>query len=222
MDYFVGNPDTFLTLHNSYGAPEQMPVSVFFREEEDLTPLEKRALNCCKGTVLDIGAGVGAITRILQQNHYAVALELSEDACRIAHLLGVKNIVHGDIRTYNEGRFDTLFMLMNGIGLAGKVSELEGFFNLLKKRINPGGRIVLDSSDLSYLYAELESNSSLGEISYQYEYQGRKSPWFNWLYVDQLTLQKYARRAGFETQIIYEDENDQYLAILEAMESASI
>ena len=197
-----------------------MPVSVFFREEEDLTPLEKRALNCCKGTVLDIGAGVGAITRILQQNHYAVALELSEDACRIAHLLGVKNIVHGDIRTYSEGRFDTLFMLMNGIGLAGKVSELEGFFNLLKKRINPGGRIVLDSSDLSYLYAELESNSSLGEISYQYEYQGRKSPWFNWLYVDQLTLQKYARRAGFETQIIYEDENDQYLAILEAIESA--
>ena len=84
-DYLIGNTDAELILHNSNGEPELMPVEVFFREEEDLTPLEKAALMLCTGKVLDIGAGTGTISLIAQENFDITALEVSTDACEIAN-----------------------------------------------------------------------------------------------------------------------------------------
>ncbi len=210
----IGNHDIHLTLHNSYGPPEKMPVSVFFREEGDLTPLEHCALRLCSGSILDIGAGAGAFSMILQERHDVTALEISTDACEIARMLGVKQVVNADVMQYHERRYDTLLMIMNGIGLIGKVGKLTDFFLHLKMLLNRGGQILLDSSDLSYLYENLKSDNTLGEISYQYEYKGIKDPWFNWLYVDQKTLGRHAAEAGFEVQIVHEDDMDQYLAIL--------
>ena len=214
MDYLDGNEDAYLTLHNSYGLPEKMPVAVFFREEGDLAPLEHHALKLCKGTVLDIGAGVGAVSLIMQETHDVTALEISPDACEIAHLRGVKKVLQADIMDYLEDRYDTLLMLMNGIGLAGEVQKLTGFLRHLKNLLRAGGQIVLDSSDLSYLYKELKSDNTLGEIRYQYEYKGQKDAWFNWLYVDQATLKKHAEEAGYTMRIAHEDGMDQYLAVL--------
>lgn len=214
MDYLLGNDEVYLTLHNSYGLPEKMPVALFFREEGDLTPLEHHALKLCKGTVLDIGAGVGAISLILQETRDVTAIDISADACEIARLRGVKKVIQGNIIDCKEGRYDTLLMLMNGIGLVEEVRGLTGFLKHLKSLLSDDGQVVLDSSDLSYLYKELKSDNTLGEIRYQYEYKKKKDPWFNWLYVDQVTLGDHAKAAGFNMRIAHEDNMDQYLAVL--------
>ncbi|MEP2025228.1 MAG: SAM-dependent methyltransferase, partial [Reichenbachiella sp.] len=79
---------------------------------------------------------------------------------------------------------------------------------------NPGGQIILDSSDISYLYEEgLEKpDHYFGEIQYQYEYKGKKGDWFDWLYVDQELLIKETQALGLKTEILMTDEFDQYLA----------
>ena len=213
-DYLIGNENAELILHNSYGDPEKMPVAVFFRENEDLTPLERLALDQCRGTTLDIGAGTGAIALIAQEKLDVTALELSEDACEIGELLGVRKVIQGDIWKYKSSSFDTLLLLMNGIGIVGKLKKLTPFFEHLKTILNPGGQIILDSSDLTYLHPGFKSNPQLGEIAYQSEYEGAKGPWFSWLYVGKEALAKHASNAGFSTEILLETEDDQYLARL--------
>ena len=213
-DYLIGNEKANLILRNSYGNPEKMPVSVFFREECDLTPLERLAVESCHGRVLDIGAGVGAISRIAQTKYDLVALERSSDACEVGKLLGVKQVVQGDIWEYGSTTFDTLLLLMNGIGIVEKLNKLTLFLLHLKKLLNTEGQILLDSSDLTYLYPKIKSFPRLGEISYQYEYKGQLGPWFNWLYIDKENLRKHALEAGFNTRILLDTEEDQYLAQL--------
>ncbi len=49
---------------------------------------------------------------------------------------------------------------------------------------------------------------------YQYEYKKQQTDWFNWLYIDKKKLIQIAGEQGWETQILFEDEFDQYLAKL--------
>jgi len=65
MDYFFQGSTEDLLLHNNYGPPEEMPVEVFFREEEDMPDVERCAMDICEGKVLDIVAGVGIDSMIL-------------------------------------------------------------------------------------------------------------------------------------------------------------
>lgn len=216
-DFYYQKTEAPLLLHNSYGAPEEMPVEVFFREHEDMPDLEFCAMDICEGHVLDIGAGVGMHTEILQNRGFEVtALEISEVAIQIMNDRGIKSIIREDIFAFDKEKFDTLLLLMNGIGLVGTIQRLEVFLEHVKKILNPDGQILLDSSDITYLYDDIPrpEGKYFGELSYRYEYKGKVGEWFNWLYIDQATLEDVADKCGYYFQLIFEDENDHYLARL--------
>lgn len=217
QDYYKGTIDSKLWLHNHYGHPEDMPVDVFFRDEPDMPELELVALGACKGKILDIGAGVGSHALILQQREADVtALEISPIASQIMLTRGVKTVVNGDIMSYSGSKFDTLLLLMNGIGLCGDVNGLRKFLGLAKTLLQPDGALLFDSSDISYLYEDLPipAGKYYGEISYQYEYKGQFGDWFNWLYIDAGLLTKIAREEGWKMELLFEDDMDQYLVRL--------
>ncbi|RYX82019.1 methyltransferase domain-containing protein [bacterium] len=217
LDFYNNQPQEILWLNNSYGEPEEMPVDVFFRDQTEMPEAELLALNLCRGKILDIGAGVGSHTLILQQRGFEVsALEVSPDAASIMQKRGVKTVLQQDIFQYKTERFDTLLLLMNGIGLTQNLTGLNRFLQHAKMLLLPGGQLLFDSSDLTYLYEDLPQpkNNYYGEISYQYQYKNQKSKWFNWLYVDQKTLIKIALNNGFGCEILYQDGMDLYLAKL--------
>jgi SAM-dependent methyltransferase len=208
---------TDVLLHNNYGEAEELPVDAFFRIEDEMPDIETFALNLCKGKVLDIGAGTGTHSIVLQNRGFDVtAIEISKGACEIMALRNVKQIVNQDITTYKNQKFDTLLLMMNGIGFCGYVDELKSFLISAKDLLNPNGQIIFDSSDVAYLYENEQPDTSTyyGEIDYQYEYNGIKGDWFSWLYIDQDLMQKIARETGWNLQIIYEDEDQQYLGVL--------
>ncbi len=216
-DYY--NKATYgkLWIHNKYGTKEEMPVHIYFRQEGDMPDLELIALQNCKGKVLDIGAGAGSHALLLQEKGVDVtALEISPKAAEVMILRGVSTIIRQDIFKFETGGFDTLLLLMNGIGLTGNISRLTEFFQHAKKLINPGGQLIFDSSDVAYLYeGELHTMKNYyGEIMYQYEYKRQKTDWFSWLYIDEKKLTEIAGEAGWEIEILYKDEFDQYLARL--------
>ena len=216
-DFYTDRFTEKLMLHTSYGEPEEMPLDIFFREEEEMSEVELEALSCCYGKVLDIGAGVGSHALVLQELELDVtALEISPLAAEVMQQRGVRNIINQDIFTYSGNTYDTLLLLMNGIGLVGSTAGLRQFLQLAKKLLRPNGQLLFDSSDIAYLY---EGNippgdKYYGEIAYQYEYHQEKGNWFNWLYIDQDTLAEIAGEEGWLTIIQYEDESDQYLARL--------
>lgn len=208
-------PDT-LWINNQYGPKEEMPVDTFFRNVDDMPDLELFAINECKGKVLDIGSGAGSHALLLQDRGVDVtAIDISPLAVQVMQQRGVKKAFEADIYTYHPGKFDTLLLLMNGIGLAGNLDGLKMLLIHLKSLLNPGGQILFDSSDVAYLYeGKIPSDKYYGEIAYQYQYKQLKTDWFKWLYIDEQTLTIIANEAGFDVNVLVEDEYDQYLVRL--------
>lgn len=203
-----------LKTYNTYGEPEEMPVDVFFRDHQDFTDLENLAITCCEGKILDVGAGAGAHALFMQAFEMNVtALENSPGCIQTLKHSGMQKIVQEDFFVHS-GQYDTLLFLMNGLGLAGKMERLPYFFHHCGKLLKENGQVILDSSDISYLYSEgLEKPSHyFGEISYQYEYQGSKGDWFDWLYVEPDLLVNETNKLGLHAEILITDEFDQYLA----------
>ncbi len=214
--YFRSGTET-LELQNSYGDPEEMPVDIFFRTEQEMPQLELLALSRCRGKILDIGAGVGSHALLLQSlNKDVTAIEVSPGACDIMKHRGVKQVLNCDIMSFNDQQFDTILMLMNGIGLSGTFQGLDVLLSHLKNLLNPGGKILFDSSDISYLYDGTEKNSPNlpGEVCYQYIYKKKQGSWFNWLYVAAAQIRVIAEKNGYHFDLIYEDGEDQYLGSL--------
>jgi len=215
-DFYNNGEAEILWLHNSYDEPEEMPVDFFFRDDEDMPVLELQALQMCRGSVLDIGAGVGSHALVLQAfNVDVTAIDVSEAAVDIMKDRGVKKALLQDIFTFQE-QFDTILMLMNGIGLTGTLPGFKDFLIKLKTLLNPGGQVLFDTSDIAYLYEDLPKpqNQYYGEVSYQYEYKGEKGNWFNWLYIDPKSIETIAFETGWLSEIIFDDDEDQYLVKL--------
>jgi len=216
-DYFKGTRNHKLWVHDEHGPNLEMPIKTYFRNEKNMPLLEQKALGLCKGKILDIGAGAGSHALWLQNKGFAVtALEISPKAAAVIKSRGVNNVIQQDIFSFKNQKFDTLLLLMNGIGLSGTTEGLKRFLKHAKSLLNPEGQLLFDSSDIAYLYEgePFPMNHYYGEIKCRYEYKKQFSDWITWLYIDQNYLINIAEKSGFHTEIIFEDGNDQYLVRL--------
>jgi len=216
LDFHKTGKADVLWLHNSYDEPEEMPIEVFFRGEDDMPEIELKALGLCKGNVLDVGAGVGSHALLLDKKGVDVtAIDISSTAVAIMQERGVKKPLLQDFFSITE-KYDTLLFMMNGIGLTGTLQGFENFLETAKNILNKNGQLLFDSSNISYLYDDMPmpENQYFGEISYCYEYKNQKGHWFNWLYIDPTTLQRLSKLHGWNCKTVYHDDDDQYLAQL--------
>lgn len=215
-DFHQSGESDLLKLNTSYGTPEEMPVWYFFRAYEEMTELEQIALAACEGNILDVGAGTGCHTSILQAMGKDVwAIDNCSQAVEIMKANGVANAQKADFFQFDRGVFDTLLFLMNGLGVMGKIAALETFLKRADTLLKTGGQIIVDSSDIQYLYPNQKPKDHYyGEVKFQYEYKNQKGEWFDWVYVDMDTLTEKAYDLGWITYILHKDANDQYLARL--------
>lgn len=213
---------------------DEMPVTHLFRSFREMPVLEQKALQLAKGRVLDIGAGSGCHTLELQKKGLAVkAIDISPLSCEAMKLRGVKdaeciNLFDPHLSSGNhseenqkqfEGGFDTILLLMNGTGIAGKIENLPALFQRLKALLNPGGHILIDSSDLKYIYENEDGSFDInlngayyGEVDYQMIYKDVKGDRFDWLYVDFPLLKSIAETCGLHGELVAEGEHYDYLA----------
>ncbi len=218
LDFYKKESLEKLWIETNYNTTEEMPTEVFFRAEDNFYELEYAALEICNGTVLDIGAGVGSHALFLQEQGFDVtALEIDKDLVKIMQERGVEKAICDDVYLLKGKQYDTLLLLMNGIGLVGDLSGLEKFLIHAKTLLNYGGQILFDSSDISYLFVDdvpMPTTHYFGEIKYRYVYKAQRGEWFSWLYIDQEKLKEIAAQHGWAVQILADDGNDQYLARL--------
>lgn len=222
FDYLNGDEKASVVVHNSKGDDEIMQVAYFFRSWNEMPELEKLALESCYGHVLDIGAGSGCHSLHLQNIDIKVtALDIKPGFVEVMKKRGIRNTILADIQSVGNSTYDTLLMLMNGIGFTCDLMGLEKFLKKARGMLKPGGQILMDSSDLLYLYQEDDgtvaidlSENYYGEVEYQVEYKGVKGIPFKWLFVDFSNLSYFADLAGFRTELLHEDENHNYFARL--------
>ena len=217
LDYFKGDYSGPLLLHNTYGPPEELPVDGYFYPPDELPEFDVFALSCCCGSVLDVGAAAGRHALALAEAGMEVtAMDISGYCCDIMIEKKISNVVQANIFQYSGASFDTVLMLMNGIGLVGDLDGYRLLLDRMQSIVKPGGRIIFDSSDISYLFPgkTKQDKSYYGIMDYSYEYKSSQGAWFQWLYIDQLMAGRLALDIGWRTDIIYEDETDTYLAML--------
>ncbi len=203
---------------------DEMPVDTLFRHFEAMPPLEQAALGHCHGRVLDIGAGAGCHSLVLQERGLDVtAIDISPLSVRTMQARGVCHAIEQDFWTM-AGRFDTLLMLMNGIGIVGTVSRLPRFFAHIKTLLAPGGSLIFDSTDIRYLFEDEDGHFDVptdhyyGELTYRMQYRQVKGRSFPWIYIDFATLAAAAHSAGFCATLLAQGDHFDYLARLNVAE----
>ena len=217
LDYHNGKKKTTLKLHYADGDHVDLPVEIFFREWEEMPDLEKYALAQCKGKILDIGSGSGCHALVLQEGGFNVtALDIAEGAVTVMREKGLLNVFCGDVFSFSpKTKFDTLLLMMNGIGFVKTLDGLDDFFKIARKLLKSGGKMLLDSSDLrNQGIDELKGENYFGETTLQLEYKGVKTEILEWLYIDRETLAERAEKAGWKTEILFEGDESRFLACL--------
>ena len=216
--FYEENDKTSINVHSPDFDDDIIPVEYLFRNFEDMPKVEQTALKQCQGKVLDVGCGAGSHSLYLQNNKdlQIHAIDTSEGAVEIAKKRGVQNVKCRDFFDIKDEKFDTILMLMNGSGIIEKLENLENFFRHSRSLLNAGGKILMDSSDLIYLYEDeiMDSEKYYGEFEYSISYKALKADSFNWLYIDPELLMEYAEANDFKCEILEEGENHDYLAAL--------
>lgn len=223
--YQHGHLSATLAVHSSVADEEVLPASYFFRSLWEMPDMERTALDECRGRVLDLGAGAGCHALELQQRGFTVkAVDISPGAVAVMQERGVSEVACHDIfdpALAAGEKFDTLLMLMNGIGLTGTLAGLERFLEHAKTLLAPGGQILATSSDISYLYEDEDgalvfdlNGPYYGEVEYTMQYANQTGAAFHWIFTDPALLQDYAEAAGYAVEFLEEDDQQQYLVRL--------
>ena len=222
-DFFNLHRADRLRVFSSQFEEDEIPVKELFRSMPSMPMLERTALQMATGQILDVGAGSGCHALALQDMGKEVcAIDISPLSVEVMKQRGVKDsrLINLFDETFTE-TFDTVLMLMNGSGIIGKLENMPDFFLRMKQLLRPGGCILMDSSDLRYLFEDEDGSFLIdlagdyyGEIDFRMQYKNIKGDRFDWLYVDFQTLSLYAAEYGFEAELIKEGKHYDYLACL--------
>lgn len=221
-DYFENGKAPDLIVNSNYTEGEEIAASWFFRTEKEMPPVERVALKRCSGKVLDIGAAAGCHVLVLQKKGFNVtALEKSEMAAEIMRKRGIQKVVCNDIYNYSDNQFDTILLLMNGAGIGETLAGLKQLLNHLKTLLSEKGQILIDSTDIKYLFEEedgslwvdLTNEKYYGEMEYEVKYKKSISK-FKWLFVDFKELKKVAVKCGLDCILVENGKHHDFLAQL--------
>ena len=221
-DYYYQENSEDLQTETSISELDDLPVSYLFRDYQEMNALEKKALDLSFGKVLDVGSGAGSHSLYLQNERKleVTALDISPKSIEVCKARGVKNAICEDLLQFSEKNFDTVLLLMNGTGIFQSLEHIDQYLQKLKSLVAENGQILIDSTDILYMYDQDEDGGVLvpatgyyGELDYYLHYKGESELPMKWLYLDFDTLENAAIANGFKIQKI-EQLEDSYLAQL--------
>ena len=223
LDFQTQNAPEDLITETSISEADEMSVAYLFRSYEEMPAMEQTALQLAKGKVLDVGCGAGSHSLYLQNEKLDVtAIDISSNAIEACLLRGVMQARVQDVMKIESEKFDTILLLMNGAGMCGRLKKLGAFLSKLRSLLNENGQILVDSSDIIYMFDDDEDGGKripsdfeyYGELVFNIEYKGEKETPFDWMYVDYNTLQNAAVANGLQCDLVLEGKHYDYLARL--------
>lgn len=227
LDYYNNNYTEDIITESTISEADEMPLPYLFRTFKEMPQLEQKAMQLTKGNVLDVGCGAGSHSLYIQnvKKLDVTAIDISKGAAEVTALRGVKNAEYKNLFDVSE-KYDTILLLMNGIGLCGKLERINVFLQHLKNLLATDGQILLDSSDISYMFDQddeggfwVNPDEYYGEVEFTMSYKGETSATFDWLYLDFNTLQNACHTNGLDCELVLEGEHFDFLARITATQN---
>jgi SAM-dependent methyltransferase len=224
LDFQTNNSPEDLITETSISEADEMSVSYLFRSYNEMPELEQRALQLAKGKVLDVGCGAGSHSLCLQneRNLDVTSIDISPTAIEACQLRRIRNAkVENILNLDSNEKFDTILLLMNGTGIFETLNQTANYLQKLKSLLHPNGQILIDSSDIIYMFDDdndggkwIPSSNYYGELTFIISYKNETEEPFPWLYLDYNTLQNAAFANGLQCELVMEGEHYDYLAML--------
>jgi SAM-dependent methyltransferase len=223
LDYQTNSSPENIITSTSISEEDEMEVGYLFRSFDEMPSIEQKALQLSSGKILDIGCGAGSHSLYLQNERKidVHSIDISKNAIQACLLRGLKNIRAIDVLDLENEKYDTILLLMNGTGIFETLEKSTIYLQKLKSLLNPNGQILIDSSDIIYMFDEDEdggkwipSDNYYGELTFSLQYKNEKEDDFPWLYMDYNTLQNVAIANGLKCQLLMEGDHYDYLAQL--------
>ena len=221
LDFQNGNYSEDIMTSTNISDEDALPLPYLFRDYKDMPKLEQKALKLSKGSVLDVGCGSASHSIYLQKKGFKIkAIDISKGAIEVTKQRGV--LKAGVLNILDETEiFDTILLLMNGTGIFQELTQVSKYLSHLKSLLNPNGQILIDSSDIKYMYEDedggywMDMNTNYyGELDYFLSYKGEKETPMKWLYLDFETLKLACETVGLQCELVFEGEHFDYLARL--------
>jgi SAM-dependent methyltransferase len=220
LDYQEGNYTEDLVTSTSISEEDTLALPYLFRTFSEMPSLEQTALKLSKGRVLDIGCGAGSHSlHLISKGLNVKSIDISEGAIKACQLRGLKSAHVLDVMN-ETATFDTLLLLMNGSGIFQSLAHTPLVLNHLKTLLNPEGQILIDSSDIKYMYEDddggywMDTNKAYyGELDYTVRYKGKEAT-FSWMYLDFEHLKIACNQVGLKCELIEKGPHYDFLARL--------
>jgi len=222
LDYQTNTSPEDIVTETNITEADEMEVAYLFRDFNSMPKIEQTALQLAKGKILDVGCGAGSHSLYLQENGLEVtAIDISSNAIKACELRGIKMARVQNVLDIENEKFDTILLLMNGTGIFGSLNNTADYLQKLKSLLAPNGQILIDSSDIIYMFDEAEDGSKwipadgyYGELTFSISYKNQTEDPFPWLYLDYNTLQNAAHANGLQCELLAEGVHFDYLARL--------
>lgn len=219
--YFNEDPDK-LWAESNISRWDEYPLDHLLRSPSAFPKIEQEAIALVRGAILDLGCGAGSHSLVLQNmGHDVTAIDQSPGAVKVALDRGVQRVYCQRILDFQNASFDTILMLMNGTGIFETLERVPTYLNHLKCLLKPKGSVLLDSSDLRYMYDSgpngtlwVPADRYYGELKYRLKYKEEKGPWFSWLFLDYNRLALLAQSNGWHCEMVAQGPHHDYLARL--------
>ena len=218
IDYHNNNYTEDIVTSTSISDEDVLPLPYLFRSFSEMPLLEQKALELSKGKVLDVGCGAGNHSLYLKENGLHVkSIDISKGAIKVCKKRGLENAYVIDIKNETQ-TYDTILMLMNGSGFFENLENTPKVLQHLKSLLNKGGQILIDSSDIKYMYEDDDGGywinahaNYYGELEYHIRYKNENES-FIWMYIDFNNLKSACESVGLNCELILEGEHFDYLA----------
>lgn len=222
LAYHQGDKKAKLEIETNLTEGEDLTGQYLFRKYKEFPSLEKEAMKHCKGKILDVGAGAGCHSLYLKEKGFDVkSIDISRLSVQVMKERGLNAHLQNVCNLGGDEKYDTLLLMMNGIGIVGVLSDLTPFLQNIKRNLTTNGQVLLDSSDLIYMFLDDDDSAVIdlnanyyGEIQYILTHKNIKSRAFNWLFISFDILKDYAELNGFVCEKICDGEHYDYLAKL--------
>jgi SAM-dependent methyltransferase len=185
----------------------------------------RRAMRFVRGRVLDVGCGAGRVAVHLQERRQeVVAIDVSPGAIEACRRRGVRDarLLSVDDVDDSLGRFDTIVMLGNNLGLLADARKAKRLLRRFHRLTTDRGRIVAESRDvhrtddpvhLRYLAQNRKRGRMPGQIRIRVRFRDLATPWFDYLMVSPGELAELLDGTGWAMERILEGE-DTYIAVI--------
>ena len=188
--------------------------SFYLREIRRWPSVERQALRYVRGRVLDVGTGAGRVALELQRRgRRVVGIEVSRRAAQVARKRGAKDVRMMQLEKLDDslGRFDTVVMFGNNLGLLGNKTKAKQILRSLHAITTERGRIVGTNHDphqtkdprhRAYHRRNRVLGRMPGQVRLRLRYHHLTSPWMDWLFLSPRELGELLDGTGWHIERI--------------------